>query len=168
MNKRIIVERHWITNQTVCVLVWLNHQLWGVIMKFPPWCEHPPQILVTYMGKHLLLPTPQVCMFAEALLGLVTTSPAFGLESGWLPTSPHFGTSFYLERVFIVNGRSTKGRAETHTPLQASAWNWHTVTSAYIPLTKTNHLAKPNSRGQRSRLHTPPHSKDEEGRENCG
>lgn len=29
-------------------------------------------------------------------------------------------------------------------PLKALAWNWHTVTSAYISLTKASHVAKPN------------------------
>lgn len=66
------------TNQTVCVLVWLHHQLLGVIMRFPPWWEHPPPNLSKLHGK--------VCTFAHTTSVPVcwsSTRLGYNQPSGW-------------------------------------------------------------------------------------
>lgn len=150
----------------MCVLVWLYHPLLGVIMRFPPWWEHPPPNLSKLHGKVYTFAHTTSVLFAEALLGLVTTS--LQVEVTLARHVSSFRDQFLLGACFHCEWQKHKGEngnTNTSSSLRLELTHCH---SAYIPLTKTNHMAKPNLRGPGNRLHTVSHSKDEKGRENCG
>lgn len=148
MNNRIIVARHQITSQTVCVLVWPYHQLVRCNNKVPTVMGTPTPNLRDLHQKALTFAHKSV-----HLLGLHEAwfQPAFRVESGvsvfwdWLP----FAACFYLFSSRMAEPQSGKQK-HTNLPKPQLGTDTLSLVPTFIPLTKTNHMVKPNPRGQRT------------------
>lgn len=133
-------------------------------MRLPLGWKHPPQILANYIRKHLFLPASLQACWSFIRLG-------YNQPSGWsqvgstclLTLAPASACS--MLSLWMAEAQS---REQKHINLFKCQLGTDTLTSAYIPLTKTNHMPKLNPRGQGNRLHATHHSKNEGGRKNCG